>query len=117
MTDVDTLDLEQGDEIRLCITGKPGALYMMFLSFGGGPINTPWGVMGLSFPMISLWSANLNAYGYQTIDIEIQSDPGGTVEFYTHALVDDDPPAWAIGGNNPNGSGSIKWRLHETLDQ
>ena len=110
--DKDTLDLYPGDLVRHSVTGAPGATYMLFLSIDGGPLNTPWGVMGLGIPMTHIWTSNLNAYGYQTVPILLVDVGIGFFNFYTHCIVDDSPPIWAVGGNNPNGSGSIMWGLH-----
>jgi hypothetical protein len=112
LTDVDTLDLYPMDVVRVAITGQPGALYFVFLSFGGGPVSTPYGMMGLNFPLYFFWSATLNANGYHIVPITMPYTGGGFVNFYTQALVDDNPPVWAMGGNNPNGYGSIMWGLH-----
>ncbi len=112
LTDRDTLDLYPGDTVRFAVTGQPGALYMVFLSLGGGPVNSPWGVMGLDFPIYHLWTSGLNAYGYQTIPITLEDLGVGFLNFYLQALVNDSPIVWAVGGNNPNGSGSTKWGLH-----
>jgi PKD repeat protein len=111
LTHIDTLNLFPGDIVRHAVTGQPGALYMVFLSLGGGPLNTPWGVMGLDVPFYHAFSFNLNAQGYHVVPLQLE-DMGGYFEFYTHAIVDDKPPVWAVGGNNPNGSGSIKWGLN-----
>jgi hypothetical protein len=112
LTDVDTLDLYPFDVVHMVITGDPGALYFVFLSFGGGPIPTLWGLMGLDLPIYYLWNAGLNASGYHTVPIWIPPTGGGYFNFFTHALVDDNPPVWAMGGNNPNGSGSIMWGVN-----
>ena len=84
----------------------------MFLSFGGGPTNSQWGVMGLDIPMYHMFTSTLNAYGYQTLLLEMEDVGAGYFNFFTHALVSDNPPVWAIGGGNPNSTGSIKWGLN-----
>jgi hypothetical protein len=114
LTDVDTLDLYPYDEVRHAVTGLPGSLYYVFLSFGGGPVLTPYGLMGLNWPIYFFWNGYLNSYGYQTVTLTMPYLGYGFIQFYTHALVDDFVPIWAIGGNNPNGTGSIVWGLNSS---
>ncbi len=113
LTDVDTLNVYPGDIIRLSITGQPGAAYAVFISLGGGPTPSQWGIMGLGAPL-HLWTATLNTQGYITVPIEMSDPEIGFFNFYIHALVDDSPLIWATGGNNPNGSGSIKFGLNSS---
>jgi hypothetical protein len=112
LTDVDTLDLYPEDVVKHAVIGSPGALYMVFLSLGPGPTNSPWGQAGLDMPIIHLWSGVLNSTGYQTVPLTMPDAGVGFFNFYTHALVDESPPVWAAGGNNPNGTGSIMWGLN-----
>ncbi|MHC4942090.1 MAG: IPT/TIG domain-containing protein [Planctomycetota bacterium] len=112
LTDVDTLDLYPHDVVKHATIGPPGALYMVFLSFGPGPTNSPWGPAGLDMPIYFLWSGVLNSTGYQTVTLVMPDAGAGFINFYTHALVDESPPVWAEGGNNPNGTGSIMWGLN-----
>jgi hypothetical protein len=112
LVDVDTLDLYPGDKVFHSVTGPPGAAYMTFLSLGGGPTPTPWGVMGLQLPVYLLWANLLNGDGFHTVPIVMVDTGSGFISFFTHTLVDASPPVWAHGGNNPNGSGSIQWGLH-----
>jgi hypothetical protein len=110
-TDVSTLDLHPGDTVRHFVTGPPGALYILFLSIGGGPLNTPWGIAGLDMPVFPIFQLGINSDGFHMVPMKMQ-DPGvGLYKWYTHALVDIGAPAWAIGGNNPNGTHSIVWGL------
>jgi hypothetical protein len=112
LTDVDTLDLYPYDVVKHAVIGPPGGLYMVFLSFGPGPTNSPWGVAGLTMPIYFAWSGFLNSTGYQTVPVVMPENTAGFINFYTHTLVDNNPPEWAAGGNNPNGTGGIKWGLN-----
>jgi hypothetical protein len=112
LTDVDTLDLHPGNKVRHATSGPGGAVYILFLSFGGGPVNTMWGPAGLDMPVYYLLSGVLNGLGFHTITLNMPHTGMGFVNFYTHALVDASPPVWAEGGNNPNGTGSIMWGLN-----
>jgi hypothetical protein len=110
VTDLDTLNLPQPPVTVMFYTiGDAGAAYMLFGSFGGGPLPTPYGIMGLDNPVIWLGTSFVGSKGYQGIALNIPD--AGPVEFFIHALVDDSPPVFATGGNNPNGSGSVKFVL------
>jgi hypothetical protein len=112
LTDVDTVDLYPFDVVRLAVTGQPGSLFFLCLSLGGGPVPTKYGIMGLNYPIFILGSGVLNANGYLVIPMTMPDNQAGYFNFFTHAIVDNGPPVWALGGNNPNGSGSILWGLH-----
>lgn len=113
LTDVDTMNLISRDHVLHAVTGQPGKLFLVFLSMtGGGPNNTKWGIMGLDAPLIYGYSGFIDADGYMTVLLSMPINHSGYFNFYTHALVDDSPPVWSTGGNNPNGSGSIMWGLN-----
>jgi hypothetical protein len=114
LTDVDTLDLYPNDIVLHCVTGKPGAMYLLFFSLDPGPLKTPWGQAGVGVPFYYMFASFLNPNGYQTLPITLTDPQVGFFNFYTHCLVDDQPPVWATGGNNPNGTGSIMWGLHSS---
>jgi hypothetical protein len=109
MTDKDTLNLAPPVDVNFYVTGNGTAAFVLCFSFGGGPNNTPFGVMGLDPPLVILFTAVLNAKGY--VELPFSIPPLGPMEFYLQALVDHGSPVWAIGGNNPNGSGSVKFVL------
>ncbi|MHC4944462.1 MAG: IPT/TIG domain-containing protein [Planctomycetota bacterium] len=112
LTDVDTLDLYPDDVVRLSISGQAGSIYMLFLSFGPGPVNSLWGQVGLDMPVYYLWTGAINPLGFHNVSLTMPDLGIGFFNFYTHALVDDSPPVWAEGGNNPNDTGSIMWGLN-----
>ncbi|MHC4941936.1 MAG: sialate O-acetylesterase [Planctomycetota bacterium] len=110
-TDSSTIDLHPGDTVRHFVTGPPGSPYILFLSIGEGPLNTPWGIAGLDLPVFQIFQLFINSDGFHMVPMTMQ-DPGvGFYKWYTHALVDANPPVWAFGGNNPNGTHSIVWAL------
>ncbi|MBU0754576.1 MAG: IPT/TIG domain-containing protein [Planctomycetes bacterium] len=110
MTDLDTLNLPQLPvNVVFYTIGDPGRLYLLFFSAGGGPTPTPFGVMGLDLPYYDLLLWTIGAKGYTGLEVTLPDI--GPMEFYVHSLVDDSPPVFAEGGNNPNGSGSVKFVL------
>lgn len=110
MTDIDTLSLPNPPVwVEFYTIGDPGALYVLLLSFGGGPTPTKFGVMGLDVPYIWLASSFIGVKGYEGLKFEVPDV--GPLDFYIHALVDDSPPIFAEGGNNPNGTHSVKFVL------
>ncbi|MFH2000830.1 MAG: M14 family zinc carboxypeptidase [Planctomycetota bacterium] len=110
MTDIDTLNLTTLPVwVEFYTTGDAGAMYILLLSLGGGPTNTPFGVMGLDVPYYWLVTSFIGIKGYEALDLQVPDV--GPLEFYLHALVDDSPPRFAAGGNNPNGTHSVKFVL------
>jgi hypothetical protein len=112
LTDVDTLDVKPFDRVNHTVTGKPGSFYMVLGSLGRGPTNTPWGVVGLDPPVYFLWAGTIGAFGYDTMPIVIPYTGLGFFYAYSQTLVDNNPPVWAIGGNNHNGLGGCVWALY-----
>lgn len=111
VTDKDTLNLNPPEPVNFYVTGNPSDAFLLFLSFGGGPVNTPYGTMGLNPPVILLFGAALGSKGYIEITFDIPTGVG-PLEFYMQALVNHGGTVlWAVGGNNPNGSGSVKFVL------
>jgi hypothetical protein len=106
--DVHTESLDTPATVSLITSGLPGNPFHLYYSYGGGPVNTSWGIMGLDLPIFFGFSMNLNAQGYWVIPVGF--DPGfGGLDLYIHFLGTNSQgkPAWCSGGNNPNGSGSI----------
>lgn len=108
----DTRNLVPFDKVHHTVAGGPGDYYMVFISAGGGILPTPWGIAGLDVPVFLMWSGLLNADGVNYVEFDIPNPGTGYISFFTHALVDFDPPLWAQGGNNPNGAQSIWWGIH-----
>lgn len=112
LTDVDTLEAKPLEIVNHTVTGKPGSAYMVLGSVGRGPTNTPWGIVGLDPPVYFLWSGTIGAFGYHTQKILMPYTGLGGFYAYSQSLVDNNPPVWAIGGNNHNGLGGCVWSLN-----
>jgi hypothetical protein len=112
-SDVPTGSVNAPLATKLIVSGNPGAPYLAFLSFGGGPLSTPWGQAGLDMPVYFLFSLNLPAQGFSLIPLDLE--PGsGPLDFYIHILSVNGGGAtvWASGGGNPNGTGSIYYHVN-----
>lgn len=111
MTDIDTLNISNPPVwVEFYVTGNAGAMYILLLSLGGGPTNTKFGVMGLDVPYYWLATSFIGVKGYEGLSFEIPAV--GPLDCYIHALVDESPPVFAEGGNNPNGTHSVKFVLN-----
>lgn len=107
-TDIDTSSLDAPVDVSLIFSGYPFNNFIVFFSFLGGPTPTPYGTMGLGFPVLYLFPGFLNSEGYMILPLTL--DPAGApLDFYLHALGlnSSGKPVWSTGGNNPNGSESI----------
>ena len=112
-TDVLTESIDAPKTITLIVTGLPYNTYAVYYSYGGGPIQTGWGTMGLGIPFWLLFMAPLNSQGYSLVPLALPSGYG-PFDFYMHTLGLDSQGKilWAEGGNNPNGSGSVYFHLN-----
>lgn len=110
-TDVPPDGLCPSMEATLIASGMPSQPFMVFISSGGGPYPTPWGLMGLDAPVTYIFCSYLNLEGYALIPFQLPL--AGSSECYLHILGMDPAgfPLWSKGGENPNGTGSIffKW--------
>jgi hypothetical protein len=100
-------------DVTLIASGKALNPYIAFLSYGGGPTPTAYGLMGLDSPIFPLFASNLNAQGYGLLPLSLA--PGlGPLDFYIHLLGVDPTgnPVWSEGGNNPNGTGGLWFHLN-----
>jgi hypothetical protein len=107
-TDIHTESLDAPAVATVIASGLPNHSCTGFFSYGGGATPTPYGTMGLTFPIYYLFSLNHNNDGFTLVPLEL-SQGFGPLDFYIHILGLDSGsnPIWSYGGNNPNGSGSI----------
>jgi hypothetical protein len=113
-TDVHTESLDTPAEVTLIASGKALKPFNLYYAFSGGPMPTPYGIMGLDPPVYFVLSAYLSDQGDFLLPLTLPSG-FGELDIYLHLLgVDEwDHPAWAYGGNNPNGSGSVWLHLNQ----
>jgi hypothetical protein len=112
-SDVPTNSVNAPLATNIIVSGNPGAPYLAFLSFGGGPLSTPWGQAGLDMPVYFLFSLNLPGQGFSLIPLDLEAG-SGPLDFYIHILSVDGvgSTVWAYGGGNPNGTGSIWYHVN-----
>jgi hypothetical protein len=112
-TDIPTDSVNGPVASQLIVSGKAGNPYLLFLSYGGGPLPTPYGNAGLTPPVVFLVSSSLGPQGYSLLPLFLPSGLG-PLDFYIHALGLDNVGnvLWSYGGNNPNGTGSVWYHLN-----
>jgi len=106
-----TADLPVSTPFDIAIGGENLAPYFLMASIGPGPTSTVYGIAGLDQPFYSVSSGTLDNDGCV---IETMTTPNYGITFYVHAISKKAAAyAWAEGGNNPNGTGSIEVEVVE----
>jgi hypothetical protein len=112
-TDVHTESLDAPTKVTLIASGLPQQYFIIYFSYDTRSVQTPYGIMGLEFPVYFVACLPLNKGGYEKVRIPV-SKGHGPLDFYVHCLGQDANGAllWSHGGNNPNGSGSIWFHVN-----
>jgi len=112
-TTSNTYSLDTPADVNLVISGNPATLFLLYYSLGGGPLPSPYGVAGLDMPIYPLFMSQISGQGYTFMLLPIPAGYG-PLTFYMQVLGLDSTgqPLWAIGGGNPNGTGSIEFNLN-----
>ncbi len=106
MAPEDLSNLPVNTPFEIIVGGESSQTFFVYYSEGPGPYTTPYGTMGLDLPVYRVAAGTLNSDGYIYQTFTAPSTP---YTFYLHAIsVDNGSYTWAIGGDNPNGTGSIE---------